>query len=68
MVFFIKLFFFDIVIGNYWQVYLQKKKNSEVDEGDDDDRDQELEETGENCVPAIQHLKFGQNTSFNWVK
>ena len=37
--------------------YLQKEKDSEVDEGDDDDRDEELEETGENCVPATQHSK-----------
>ena len=58
-----------------WHVYLQKEKNSEVDEGDNDDRDQELEETGEYCVPATQHLEFlqiqftiGSNTFCNLDK
>ena len=48
--------------------YLQEKKNSEVDEGDDDDRDQELEETGEYCVPAIHHFSIGSNTFCNLDK
>ena len=53
--------------------YLQKEKDSEVDEGDDDDRDQELEETGEYCVPEaqnfdFQHFTIGSNTFCNLDK
>ena len=46
-------------------MYLQEKKNPEVDDGDDYDRDQELEEAGEYCVPVIQHLNLFDKCIFD---
>ena len=39
-------------------LYLKEQENPQVDNGDDNDRDQELEESREYCVP--QNTKYYQ--------
>ena len=39
------------VLKNFMFLYLEEQENLQVDNGDDNDRDQELEESREYCVP-----------------
>ena len=37
-------------------LYLKEQENPQVDNGDDNDRDQELEESRESSVPSMRHM------------